>query len=148
MSLQAITYVGCTVSIVCLLMCFISFSIFRLVVILTSFYQTSVSVKPFTWYEIFMQTWWKSLLKFCRILLKLSFFIPLVIWIIFLFWNCNKNNFDKWEKELNVCKKLFWNVHFNWCFSKTSASWFESPLSKNLLITLSWCINCFNWLCL
>ncbi|XP_045158633.2 adhesion G protein-coupled receptor L1-like isoform X1 [Mercenaria mercenaria] len=29
MSLQAITYVGCTVSIVCLLMCFISFSIFR-----------------------------------------------------------------------------------------------------------------------
>ncbi|XP_060605244.1 adhesion G protein-coupled receptor L1-like isoform X2 [Ruditapes philippinarum] len=29
MSLQAITYVGCTISIVCLLMCFISFSIFR-----------------------------------------------------------------------------------------------------------------------
>ncbi|XP_052257058.1 adhesion G protein-coupled receptor L3-like isoform X2 [Dreissena polymorpha] len=29
MSLQAITYVGCTVSIVCLFMCFVSFSIFR-----------------------------------------------------------------------------------------------------------------------
>ncbi|XP_052775573.1 adhesion G protein-coupled receptor L2-like isoform X2 [Mya arenaria] len=29
MSLQAITYVGCTVSIICLLMCFISFTIFR-----------------------------------------------------------------------------------------------------------------------